>query len=134
MGLLYLFHDSSRANHPWKTWSLPSLGSAKVPAKWSVFHFSEHTYFKLSLALSFPSAGNSFCLFPVYTCIYSYRFSPLSSSRSVSLLSFDLLCGFWFLLYFAFFCFSVFFFFLFFYRFQRNYVESNKPFRTFQAS
>lgn len=89
----------------------------EAAAKWSVSDFSTTLGFKL-ISSSYPSL-----LLTVHVAIPSISVSispvlPLSSSLSVCPPSFDLLWGFWFLLYFAFFCFSVLFLFLFFIGFR----------------
>lgn len=106
--------------------SLPrfSGGSSKTEGSqclWPCLAFGQPLL--LSLPLTHSSLGRS-----QYTCVHTSSSSPLLSPLSVSPPSLDPLWGFWFLLYFAFFCFC------FFYRFQRNYVESNKPSRTYIPS
>ena len=70
--------------------------------------------------------------FPIYPCLQSTPPFPAPFLLPLLVLIFFGGFGFYFILLFSVFLFFVFVFV--FYRFQRNYVESNKPSWTFQAS
>lgn len=114
--------------------SLPFLSPVAATAKWRVSSSSGRAWFHVHFLLL------PFLLLPVHLAVsnVSVPVSPvLPRVPAPSLFPLLVLIflggfGFYFIL-----LFSVFLFFLFvfvFYRFQRNYVESNKPSRTFQAS